>query len=131
MAEKDIPDEVKKFIFLNINSLEQLEVLLFLHKYSENKYSSAEIAQELRTNPGSTEEKLKEIYSLGILNITDKTNPFYQYNQANKYIVEINMLAKAYRDYKHTVITLIFSKPLDNIRSFADAFKLKKDETDG
>ena len=29
-----------------------------------------------------------------------------------------------------TVINLIFSKPVDKIRTFADAFRLRKDEDD-
>jgi hypothetical protein len=42
----------------------------------------------------------------------------------------INELAMAYHNRRVTVIGLIFSKPLDKIRSFADAFRFRKDRPD-
>jgi hypothetical protein len=40
-------------------------------------------------------------------------------------------LAACYREKRTTVITLIFSRPADAVRSFANAFKLKKGPSDG
>jgi hypothetical protein len=40
-------------------------------------------------------------------------------------------LAACYRERRTTVITLIFSRPADAVRSFANAFKLKKGSSDG
>ena len=37
-------------------------------------------------------------------------------------------LAKDYAERRVTVITLIFSKPVDKLRTFADAFRLRKDK---
>jgi hypothetical protein len=42
----------------------------------------------------------------------------------------IEELARAYADRRVTVIGLIFAKPLDKIRSFADAFRIRKDRSD-
>ena len=43
----------------------------------------------------------------------------------------ISALAKAYSERHVAVFTLIFSRPVDPIQSFADAFKLRKDRSDG
>jgi hypothetical protein len=40
-------------------------------------------------------------------------------------------LAQAYTDRRVSVITLIFSKPVDKLRSFTDAFKLRRDDPRG
>ena len=36
-------------------------------------------------------------------------------------------LDRAYAERRVTVINLIFSKPIDKLRSFADAFRIKKE----
>jgi hypothetical protein len=39
---------------------------------------------------------------------------------------EVNALAAAYRQNRVAVINLIYNQPPDPVRSFADAFKLRK-----
>jgi hypothetical protein len=40
-------------------------------------------------------------------------------------------LATCYREKRTAIITLIFSRPADAVRGFANAFKLKKGPSDG
>jgi hypothetical protein len=40
----------------------------------------------------------------------------------------VAQLAKDYAERRVSVITLIFSKPVDKLRTFADAFRLRKDK---
>jgi hypothetical protein len=132
VSSQDIPDEVKAFIYKNISSLEQLEVLLYLHHNLNKEYDARTIADELRTNPESVENRLQDFVEKDLVIITDPDKGLYQYKplSGNNGLV-IRQLEKAYQDLRHTVINLIFSKPLDNIRSFADSFKLRKDNPDG
>jgi hypothetical protein len=43
----------------------------------------------------------------------------------------VAQLARDYAERRVTIITLIFSKPVDKLRSFADAFRLRKDNPNG
>ena len=40
-------------------------------------------------------------------------------------------LADCYRERRTAVITVIFSRPTDAVRSFAEAFRIKKGPSDG
>jgi hypothetical protein len=42
----------------------------------------------------------------------------------------VEELAQAYADRRVSVIGLIFAKPTDKLRSFADAFRIRKDRSD-
>jgi hypothetical protein len=42
----------------------------------------------------------------------------------------VAQLAREYPVYRVSIVNLIFSKPIDKIRTFADAFRFTKDETD-
>lgn len=41
---------------------------------------------------------------------------------------QVDALASAYSGYRVTIINLIFSKPSEGVQSFADAFRLRRDE---
>lgn len=125
MSENDIPQEVKKFIYKYIDSLDKLEILLLFYNNSSKEYNAEDINNELRGNPYTISLRLKELLKEEFITRNDKN---YIYNKSNNYDRVLMLLNVGYNNYKHTVIHLIFSKPLDNITSFADAFKFIKDD---
>lgn len=132
MADTGLSEEVKTFITEHISSVEQLEVLLLLHR-EQQRWSAQEVSQELRIDPASAAERLADLQGRGLLvESAGETTPLYQYQpQKSNLDYTVNDLAKAYQEYRVTVISLIFSKPIDKIRTFADAFKFRKDKGDG
>jgi hypothetical protein len=40
----------------------------------------------------------------------------------------VDKLAEMYRERRVAVITAVYTKPIDKIRSFADAFRLRKEK---
>lgn len=53
----------------------------------------------------------------------------YQYRIVSDETDEIiGAVAQAYKERRLSVTNFIYSTPLDNVRRFADAFKLRKDE---
>lgn len=131
MTDKNISEEVKKFIHKYIDSLAKLEVLLLLHNNPSDLFSAQMIAQEMRTNHDAVLATLKELQADNFITLENPENQFYQYNRGNKDDMWIRQVDSAYTNYRHSIITIIFSKPSDSIRSFADAFKLKKDDNNG
>jgi hypothetical protein len=56
----------------------------------------------------------------------------YRFHAATRELEEkTRRLADCYRERRTAVITAIFSGPRDAVRSFAEAFRLKKDRSDG
>jgi hypothetical protein len=129
MSVSGIPDEVARFVTKHIDSVEQLEVLLLLSGSSDRQWSAAGVAQELRIAPESAAYRLTDLAARGLLETDGGTEPLYRYRPRSGVADQaVSGLAQAYRERRVSIINLIFSKPLDKIQTFADAFKLRKDQ---
>lgn len=127
MQGEGIPEDVKQFIYRHISSVMQLEMLLFLYNHSSQTWSMTALVREFRVDPGWIETELEDLCSGGLLTTT--TTPERTYRCAPSSSAQeraIQGLVKAYADRRVTVTSLIYSKPVDNIRVFADSFKLRK-----
>lgn len=132
MIDKGLSEDVKKFIVEHISSLEQLEVLLLLHRRQENEWTAEEVSQELRLSQASIAMRLADLEKRGLLAVREASDLLYRYHpQKPNFESTVNSLAEAYPTYRLTVINLIFSKPLDKIQTFADAFKFREDKDNG
>lgn len=132
MTEQGLSEEAKKFITEQINSLEQLEILLLLHERRDKEWTAQEVSHELRLSQSSVATRLADLQKQGLLAVEEASDPLYRYDPQNPTIeATIDSLVQLYPNYRFTVINLIFSKPLDKIQTFADAFKLRKDKDNG
>jgi predicted ArsR family transcriptional regulator len=106
--------------------------LLLLSGRRDPPRTAADLAQELRIDPSWVEAQLKAMAGRGLLEAAVGSPPSYRYAPRTPALeAAVADLARAYADRRVTVIGLIFSKPVDKIRSFADAFRLRKDSSDG
>ena len=129
MNDDRVPAVVKEFIADHINSVEQLEVLLLLHRRREATWGAAEVGRELRIDQSWAAAQLEDLSTRGLLARTQAAAPLYQYGPATPALEQaVGALAATYAERRVTVISLIFAKPNDNIRTFADAFRFRKDE---
>jgi hypothetical protein len=129
LKTSEISNEVKKLILDHINSVEMLEVLLLLNGQPNRSWTAADVSAELRTDIHSAERRLQDLSSKHlILSLSHSSNKEYRFDSQNGELDRIvGDLRSAYKVRKFTVIDLIFSKPLDAIQTFADAFKFKKE----
>ena len=132
MSEEAIPQEVRSLIANHIDSVVQLEILLLLHASPGAEFSGADISTQLRIDAGWAEGQLAELCARGLLKCSDQTPRKYQFGpRDSRLVAATNELARAYSDRRVSIISLIFSKPVDKIQSFADAFRFRKDKSDG
>ena len=124
---------MKAFIADQIDSVVQLEILLLLHGAAGRTFSAQDVARELRIDPGWAGPQLAELCARGALACTDGPPPsLYRYEPRSSEMREtIDLLARMYPTYRVTLTTLIFSKPPSPVRSFSDAFRLRRDRPDG
>ncbi|WP_236515234.1 hypothetical protein [Sandaracinus amylolyticus] len=106
--------------------MEQLEILLLLRSWRDRDWSPDEVAKELRTATISAGHRLVDLAARGLLTADQNRYRFAPNGDALE--VAIADLARVYRERPVTVIEIIFSKPSDVIRTFADAFKLRRDK---
>ena len=120
-----IPEEVRNFLLQCIDSVEQLEVLLLLHRTPEQAWNPETVAQALYSNAGSIQRRLAGLHANGLLASTASSSYRYQ-PKTSALDATVRLLADTYRERRVAVITVIASKPMENVRAFSDAFRLRK-----
>jgi hypothetical protein len=130
-AGSQFPEDIQKFIIDHINSLEQLEALLLLKNSADKAWSAEDVSRVLFTQPQSAEGRLKDLTARGFVEVTapapGSSTTTYRYKPATPEVhALIERLGESYKERRISVINLIFSKPIDKIRTFSDAFRLRK-----
>ncbi|WP_164008928.1 hypothetical protein [Pyxidicoccus trucidator] len=132
MSDAGLPPRVQRFITTHIDSLEKLEVLLLLRARAEREWTASEVSLELRITESSAAARLSDLASRGLLVGNGATPPSYRFSPANSEDVQsVAEVAAVYGAKRVSVISFIFSRPLDRVRGFAEAFVLKKDKDGG
>lgn len=128
MSQADISQVVRAFIAQNIESAELLETLLLVHSAPEREWRPEDIARSIYTVPASATRRLEQLVALDLVSSNGAADPAYRYAPGSTSLREqVDALATAYRANRVAVINLVYATPPDPLRSFADAFKLRKD----
>lgn len=128
MSQAEIPEIVRRFVAQHVDSAELLETLLLVHSAPERQWSPDEVARSIYTVPAGATRRLEQLVALGLVTSDNAADPAYRYLPSTPALAEqVNALAAAYRAARVAVINLIYNRPPDPVRSFADAFKLRKD----
>ncbi len=132
MSDAGLPPRVQRFITTHIDSLEKLEVLLLLRARSEREWTASAVSLELRITESSAAMRLADLAARGLLVSNGATPPSYCFRPKDSEDVQaVAELAMVYGAKRVSVISFIFSRPLDKVRGFAEAFVLKKDKDGG
>lgn len=128
MSGDQIPENIRQFIFACIDSVEQIEVLALLHDQTGKDWSYLSLSQELRSTEGSVEKRLRDLADRRV--VQPITTPTFRYEPRSDEIRQVvNELVGIYRLRPYRVMDLIFSKPVNAMQSFADAFRFKKEDS--
>jgi hypothetical protein len=131
MSPTKISLEVREFVLRYVESVEHLEVLLLLHRSPQAAWTAERVSAELRTSPVSTAQRLALLRSQGLLEQARENSSAYRFHSGSANAAVVAQLAEAYKERRHAIIDLIFSKPLEKVRVFAEAFRIRKDKNDG
>jgi hypothetical protein len=124
----EFPADIELFIQQHIDSLAQLETLLMLHADSAREWEPADVAKALYTSPEVCAALLADLARRGFLQSSAQPLRYrYQPTDSNldRLIGELNLL---YQERRVAVITLIYSKPVSNVQTFADSFRLRREK---
>ncbi len=132
MSDAAIPPRVQRFISTHIDSIEKLEVLLLMRTRAEREWTAQDVSQELRITGASATARLEDLTARRLLVVVTGSPARYRYSPASaEDDQDIAALQETYGTRRVSVISFIFSKPLDRVRGFAEAFRLKRDKDDG
>jgi len=125
-----IPPRVRELIIDHIDSVMQLEVLLLIASQPQRAWTASDLAELLRIDPAWVDSQLRAMAAGGLACEQPDPAAFRFEPRSAELSQAVDELARTYADRRVTVIGLIFAKPIDKIRSFADAFRIRKDKTD-
>jgi hypothetical protein len=125
----DFPAQVEQFIVQYIESLAQLEGLLLMRQDRQRSWDAEELAKALYTSPETCATLLAELEQRGLLVLADPQRRQYRYQPADPNVDQlVGDLAAIYQERRVAVITLIYSKPVSKVQTFADSFRLRRDK---
>jgi predicted transcriptional regulator len=130
VPKNDIPNEIFEFLVKRIDSIEGLDILMLISGAKKTEWTITEVAEELRSNAESVGPRIRKLVQRKLL-VEKKVNPYttYSFNLTDVDILRLtDQLREIYRVRKYRVMEVILSKPLDVLQTFADAFKIKKDD---
>ena len=131
MGEDAIAGDVRQFVADHIDSVMMLELLLLMHANPNRQWLSKEVATEMRADSGWVALELEELCRRRILVCHEGPERRYRYAPADQGVARaLEALAKLYGTHRVSVIGMIFSKPVDKLRSFAEAFRFRRDKSD-
>ena len=124
---QQLSETLERFIRERLPSLEQIEIVLLLRRDPSKSWSAPEVSQQLATPPESTAMRLFLLASNGILSFEGSGVPRYRYEASDAATdTLIAELLQAYDEKRDALFDIVGTPQRDPIRSFADAFKLKR-----
>lgn len=122
------PADVRAFLAEHISSIAQLEMLLLLRSDPARKWDVAEISKALYATPEMSAGQLASLRDLGLLTASGDPEHCYQYQPGTPELEDmVTCLAELYKERRVSVITALYSEPVNKVQTFADAFKLRKE----
>lgn len=126
MPKSPIPEDVAAFVCRFIESVEELEVLLLLFNQPERTWADVEVNAQIQSTVSSAAKRLAALAGIELLTAAGDP-PRYRFAPRKPELAAIvGRLADAYKNYRTSIIELIYEKPSDHVLGFAKAFDLRK-----
>jgi predicted transcriptional regulator len=136
MTAHSLPSRVADFMCERIHSIEQLEVVLLLHRVVDESWTVERIAQSLQIAESDAASALRHLTMEGILERNEQLGPGFRYAPAHKELAQsIDELVELYPRARVEIVMWISRCAMDRIRTahvraFAQAFLLKPPKGD-
>jgi hypothetical protein len=132
LTDERVTGAVRTFLRAHIRSLDQLEILLLLQREGEKWWSAEDVADELGASRALAAARLEELASRSLLDVRISERLFFRYAPASPDLdAAARETARAFEAKPVAVITALSSPPVDEIRAFADAFRIRGKEGKG
>ena len=121
-----LPVSVDRFLRSTVRSVWQLELLLLLQRQRTRLWTADELVRDLRASVLIVGDALSALQKAGL--VSRNANDQYQYWPITPELDRlVDQVAAAYTSSPVAVTEAILSAPSSSVRTFADAFKIKKD----
>jgi hypothetical protein len=118
-----LSENLIRFIRERLPSAEQIEIVLLMRRDAARTWSAPEVSESLGTPPESTAMRLFLLTSNGILAFEGAR---YRYAADAETEAMVRELSDTYNADRDGLYAIVGGPARDPLRSFADAFKLKR-----
>lgn len=119
----DLSPEVERFLLERISAVEEIELLLLLRRERARAWTRDALAIELRSSPSSIALRVEHLSHEGLVAIG--ADDALRYAATGDVDAAVDLLERVYRERPFAVMSIVLSKPSENVRLFADAFRLR------
>jgi hypothetical protein len=133
MTRERVPAPVRSFLAAHVRSLAELETLVLLLHNAGQWWTAESVADELGISVSSAGAALEGLARRNLLDVRLAEEVCFQYRPASREQDEaVRDLDRTYAAHRAAVAALVGAPPLDDVRAFADAFRIrKKEDEDG
>lgn len=122
----EVAADLRTFLSEQIGSILQLELLLLLAADSAKSWNAEQAAKALYVQSDAAYGLLEGMRNRGLLAITPPEEGYRFAPRIPEWEPLVRRLADLYKERRLTVIDLIYSRPVDKLQSFADAFRFRR-----
>ena len=125
-----LPDDIRRFLDGNIETIDQLEVLRVLGEKPDREWTPASLAAEVQADPQLVTAHVAALQGRGLLTAQQRGADLVARHGARTPELQalVSRLLQFYRERPVTMIKLVYERAKDPLRKFADAFRLRKEE---
>ena len=128
MTDPDFPEDLRSFIQETIPTVDAAELLVALARERGRQFQVTVLLEAMRptavTEPAAR-RYLAHFEARGL--VAHETDDSYRYAPASAELdAAVSALTRVYNERPVTLVRMIYAPKDDKIRSFADAFRLKK-----
>jgi hypothetical protein len=124
-SDHSLPPAVIEFIQRHVPSVEQLEVLLLLRRTRPKAWSCEDICRDLGSSFASIVQRCEDLARRGFIRAE---GPGWAYAAEGQRDEAVALVEETYRVRRVSVITAIASRPNEQLRTLADAFRLRPNQ---
>jgi hypothetical protein len=119
--------ELVELVEYSFGSVWALELLLLLRRGREHQYRTEELVRELRSSDAVVAESIERLVAAGLVLMGE--NGAVRYAPASDaQDALVQQLEEEYRVRPAAIRRVIVQGPAEKLKSFSDAFRLKRDE---
>jgi len=125
-----MPSGVKQFVREHIPTMDHLEVLMRLHAKPDALFSIAELENATHVRGAALSRVLDSLASDGLARVVDREGvPAIQLGaRSGDERRQVDALASMYHQRPVSLVRFVYEQPTTPLRSFSDAFRIRKDD---
>lgn len=129
IALEPFPEEIKRFLDANIDTVEQLEILRVLHGTPDKEWSALALVREIQASPQAIVAHLNALHGRGLLTLVSRgSDLLYRKGARSPELGQsLDRLLELYGQRPVTMINMVYARSREMLQTFANAFRIRKD----